>query len=956
MLGLPLAFTAPLALIGLVALPVIWVLIRITPPRPQRIPFPPIRILLALRPQDETPARTPLWLLALRLALAALAIFAMAGPLWNPPPPAASSTAPTLVVFDDGWASAPTFDKRIAYAVAAVEAAGRYGALTAVVASSDGARDIVLADAARGVERLRALKPQPWSPDRGALQPVLERFLTAHRDAHAIWVTDGLAAGAGRFLAETLARGLATPPQIVDDAHAIRALAGVRNEPEGLDVRVLRAGTAGSPMAMLRALDAKGLPLGETTADVLGKREVTARFALPIELRNDVARIEIEGEKSAGGVALLDDRWKRRRVGIVSGGSVDVAQPLLAPNYYLTRALGPFADVRDVRPGTPEPIIALLDENVSVLCLADVGVITAAPAERLTKFVENGGIVVRFAGTRLAASQDDFTPVTLRRGGRILGGALSWEAPKKLAPFDAGSPFAGLHVPDEVTVTRQVLADPDAGLPAKTWAHLADGTPLVTAERRGKGLLILFHVTADTTWSNLPLSGLFPDLLRKIVSLSGETAAPAGEDDADVSTRAAAATLAPTRTLDGFGIFRSPPATAKPISARNPEPAGPDHPPGFYGPPDASVAVNTLADDAKLDPLDLSGLAVRQTGLEASAPIDLRGPLVIAAFILLVADTLASLWLAGGLRLPRRRTIAASLAIAVAFGGSFVVLRDAHAQSPPNTPPSKAPTASMPTPSTPSPSKPVPRRDMEAAWATRLAFVLTGDPRVDEESRAGMAGLSRALALRTSLVPADPVGLDPARDELVFYPLLYWPIVASRPQPSPTTVEKIGAFMKQGGTIIFDTRDALTARPSGPPTPEGAWLRKLLAGVDVPELEPVPRDHVVTKTFYLLDGFVGRTAIGQTWIEALPPEPQDGTARPARAGDSVSPIVITSNDLAAAWASTSDGEPLYPLVPGGARQRELALRGGINLVMYTLTGNYKADQVHVRDLLERLGQ
>jgi Domain of unknown function (DUF4159) len=131
-------------------------------------------------------------------------------------------------------------------------------------------------------------------------------------------------------------------------------------------------------------------------------------------------------------------------------------------------------------------------------------------------------------------------------------------------------------------------------------------------------------------------------------------------------------------------------------------------------------------------------------------------------------------------------------------------------------------------------------------------------------------------------------------------------------------------------------------------------LRELLQGVDVPELEPVPVDHVVTKTFYLLDSFVGRYTSGQTWIEALPPpNPNDG-ARPARSGDSVSPIVVTSNDLAAGWASDASGDSLYPLMPGGARQHEMALRGGVNLVMYTLTGNYKADQVHVRDLLERL--
>ena len=65
---------------------------------------------------------------------------------------------------------------------------------------------------------------------------------------------------------------------------------------------------------------------------------------------------------------------------------------------------------------------------------------------------------------------------------------------------------------------RQVLAEPDAALSDKVWARLGDGTPLVTAGPRGKGLIVLFHVTADTTWSNLPLSGLFVDMLRRIVA------------------------------------------------------------------------------------------------------------------------------------------------------------------------------------------------------------------------------------------------------------------------------------------------------------------------------------------------------------------------------------------------------------------------------------------------------
>jgi len=164
--------------------------------------------------------------------------------------------------------------------------------------------------------------------------------------------------------------------------------------------------------------------------------------------------------------------------------------------------------------------------------------------------------------------------------------------------------------------------------------------------------------------------------------------------------------------------------------------------------------------------------------------------------------------------------------------------------------------------------------------------------------------------------------------------------------------------MKQGGTILFDTRDAVSATPGA----EGASasmvaLRAILSSLDIPELEPVPHDHVLTKTFFLLQEFPGRFTGGQLWVEALPAEQQEEVInRPARAGDGVSSIIITSNDLAGAWAMRPDGQPMLPMAPGEPRQREFAFRAGVNIVMYALTGNYKADQVHVPALLERLGQ
>ncbi|MHB8884980.1 MAG: BatA domain-containing protein, partial [Methylovirgula sp.] len=534
MFGLPLAFTIPAVLVALAGLPVLYYLLRVTPPRPRRVPFPPLRLILDLRPREETAAFTPWWLLVLRLAIAALLIFAVAGPILNPLPAGGGGKAPLLVLLDDGWPAAPNWDQRLTAAAQWIAAAGRNGRTVAVTSPSEGGRQIMVSDSTQTLERLRAIKPQPYVSDRMALLPAIQNFMHQWPQADVVWIADGLARGNTRAFAEKLA-SLVPKVTLVTSDRSVYALAGPRNEGGAFDVRVLRSGPHGPAQGIVRALDRKGLSLGEARFDFAGPQavnatEAKAQFNLPVELRNEIARFELLGQASTGAVTLLDERWKRRSVGIVSGETADRAMPLLAPSYYLKKALSPFADVHEARPGTLDPIAAMLDDHVAVLILADVGMVTGPDHARLKQFVEKGGLLLRFAGTRLAAaSNDDLVPVRLRRGGRVLGGALSWETPKRLAPFGEHSPFFGLKVPNEVTVRRQVLAEPDAGLQAKTWAQLVDGTPLVTASRLGDGMMVLFHVTADTTWSNLPLSGLFVDMLRKIVALSSASAKAADQ-------------------------------------------------------------------------------------------------------------------------------------------------------------------------------------------------------------------------------------------------------------------------------------------------------------------------------------------------------------------------------------------------------------------------------------------
>jgi Domain of unknown function (DUF4159)/Aerotolerance regulator N-terminal len=945
MMGLPLGFAEPLVLLGLLGLPVLWWLLRLIPPQPRRIAFPPTRLLFDISPREETPRRTPWWLTLLRLTLAALVIIAAAGPLWNPPLATTSAKAPLALLIDDGFPAAATWEMRMRTADDLLARAETDHRGAALIPLSEPTRDISFETPAAARVRLKQIKPKPHAVNRADALPALGQFLAATPDVELVWLTDGVDLGGGGEFVAALARLIEQRSiTVVEGGIAeTHALAAADNAAGSLTVKVLRAAGGGAETGIVRALDLKGLPLGETSfAFDDGARETDAELTLPVEIRNDIARLEIAGERSAGAVSLLDKRWRRRSIGVITGATADTAQPLLASTYYLTRALGPFADVRLAERGSPGQAVGqFIEQRLPMLILADVGNVAEA-RETLTHWVEEGGVLVRFAGPRLAAADDDLVPVKLRRGGRVLGGSMSWDQPQQLSAFTRESPFFGMAVPTDVTVSRQVLAEPDATLTERTWATLADGTPLVTAQRRGKGLVVLFHVTADTRWSDLPLSGTFVEMLKRIVSLAGSMAA--ADANAAGGGRAAREVLPPTRVLDGFGIFGPPPATARPVPASFAGRASADHPPGFYGPPEGLLAVNALTPSDRLAPLDVAPLNARREAYRASEPEDLRGPILLAALALLAIDAVVVFLLAGGISqlARRRRPAAAALAIA-ALAAALVAPPPASAQ---NQPPARVQAND--------------EQALRSTLETRLAYVVTGDAEVDRISKAGLQGLTLFLAQRTALEAGEPVGLDPGRDELAFYPLIYWPIAPGAPKPSREALEHIDAYMKQGGTVLFDTRDAIEA-PAGPGGanhgPGMQALRTILSALDIPELEPVPRDHVLTKTFYLLKEFPGRFSTGQLWVEALPSSTDDEPAsRPARAGDGVSSIIITSNDFAGAWAMRQDGQAMLPLVTSEPRQREFAFRAGVNIVMYTLTGNYKADQVHVPALLERLGQ
>ena len=940
-----LAFASPWMLTALVILPVLWWLLKVTPPAPLLVRFPAVRLLFGLHEEEQTPAKTPLWLVILRMVLAAFVILALAHPLLNPGT-RLTGAGPLILVVDDGWAGGHNWGARIAAMDELLDQAERLSRPVMVLGTAPpasgkpvGAPKLLRAADARAL--VRAMAPKPWPVDRARVLEVIEAA-GIEGAANVVWLSDGLDDEAVRPLAERLQR-FGNLHVIADEPAALaRVLMPPKTEGAEFTLEVLRAEGTGEATLWLRGTGDDGRVLVRERVDFAdGQTSRQVTLAIPSELRNNLARLALEGEKSAGAVVLLDERWRRRPVGLVTTAATDAAQPLLNELYYLERALTPFSEVRK------GPVDELLKRSLAVLILTDSNPVTEATLKAVEAWMNKGGTVIRFAGPRLAQKQDGLIPVKLRAGDRSLGGAMSWTRPAALAPFEAGSPFAGIEVPDDVLIARQVLAQPSLDLGAKTWARLADGTPLVTAERRGQGRLALVHTSADIEWSNLPLSGLFVEMLRRIVGLSH-----------GVTGGGAKYSLPPLQTLDGYGRLQNPPAIAEPISgeALARTPIGPTHPPGFYGNDSARIALNLSPSLTKLAAIKELPAGVRRSFYSKTRERDLRPWLLTAALLIAIADMWISLILRGLLPNPwpgkgpgdgsgaRAGRGAAASTVAGLLAALLVILQPAGAFAQAGLRPAEAAPAAQAGSASDAFA-------LGATLKTRLAYVETGDPELDATSLAGLTGLSEALTRRTSVEPAKPMAVNVETDELSFFPLIYWPVSPRQSALSRGAREKLNRYLRHGGMILFDTRDQrlgtlITPGAFAPGGPGGRNLRQILSGLEIPPLIPAPQNHILTKAFYLIQDFPGRWAGGTVWVVKGSDYLNDG----------VSSIIIGANDWAGAWAVNEIGQPLFPVVPGGEQQREMALRFGINLVMYALTGNYKADQVHVPAILERLGQ
>ncbi len=948
-----ITFLYPALLAGLLLLPVLWLVIRSAPRKPRRIYFPAARLLLGATNNRRNAERAPLWQTILRSLILLCLILAAAHPVLNKKNYAPDNGA-LLVMVDNSWSSAanwPKYQQGMKQIVnqARLNNQSIFIAITAPEAS--GANSVDLPAIAGPLSphasqnAFDRIQPRPWNPDYHAL----DDMISARQDilnaiSGAILISDNIAAPGKDILATDLSA--------VSSFIVLQPLAGGRNDTivlsglsrnrNGMKVDITHPALYDAKQITLIARDDRGQVILRHPATLKdGSTTSQIDISMPGDIANGIQTVSLAGIDSAAALFQTGAKWQRRTVGIVVNSG---AGPVLLSDryFFLDRAISPYADITY---GTlPELLAKKPDILVTTGKIPDL----ARQQIKLASWLDKGGMLVRFASDSASSPEDRFLPVTLRLGNRDFGGSMSWERPKHLAAFADTSPFYGLPIPDDITINRQLLAEPDRDIVEKTWARLSDGTPLVTSVAKNAGRIVLFHVTPWADWSNLPMSGLFVQIWQRILPLASPD---------NPSSRNIQSVLPPQSILDGFGHAHQPGPTVLGLQNTKDIP-DPRHPPGIYGQNGQAVAHNLGPFIKGLDRPMRWPRQIEHKTLADDDQLDLAALCVFAAFCLFLLDTLI-LVLSGmtnrfqGYRHGRkmRKTasqassdtsisqrsqtsvdktsspfnrlgmlvvlLAGSLSIALAAMGT---LQTASAQE----------------------NGPTPRADFQAALHPRLAYMETGVAAIDRLSQAGLSGLTDTLRRRTAADLAPPSMVNPETDDLSFYPLIYWPLTEGQNDISSYGREQLNRYLANGGMILIDSRDREV---------EPARLRRLLAGVDIPTLTRAPTDHVIFRSFYLLDQAYGRFE-APLWLDARPDPRLDGVAS----------VLFGGNDWAASWVQTRLELERYgkatrnPIDDISPRRHELALRFGVNLVIYALTGSYKGDQVHLPAILERLGR
>ncbi|WP_135080425.1 DUF4159 domain-containing protein [Terasakiella sp. SH-1] len=806
-----ISLTSPWALSALLLLPLLWQLLKVTPPKPTVIKFPAVRILQELSTSQTLATNTPWWILLLRSLIAISLIIAMTGPRLNQTESTLSSDRPHIILIDNDWSVMERWANRKQELEKLVAYSQHAGQPTLVITTASKQKIHYLENQEVWEKHFQSLTPKPWPVNRQPLIEQIEEIVsTFDQVAKISWISNGLVdENAQDFLANLHQLGDVDYIHDGDDNLPI-ILQQVKRNQNGLIVTLKHAPVQTRQEKTLHVLDENGAILFQHKATL--KTETTeqrVQLSIPNELKSRADKVRLQGAINPASQYLLDEKWRDRSVGIIRTHTKD--QVLLAPAYYVKKSLRPHTSIREA------PLDELLQRQTAVIFDVASTNFTTQHVKALQNWLSQGGILVRFANKHLTTQNsqkfDPLLPVQLMPAQRTFGGTLSWKQATHLAPFPEHSPFQTIPIGDDIIIKQQVLARPEASLHQKTWAQLKDGTPLITAQQMDKGWSVLFHVNAIPSWSNLPLSGTFELMMKQLLTLStGHNAATQNGE------------LVPYRVFDHLGQLVAPSASNHPIKNQNLKALkiGPAHPPGLYGNKNKLKALNLGPQITHFTPIHDMPLGVNERGFQPHEQTDLAPWALLFALCLALID-----WLLANSWLQSVQRLTALFCLCVLASPSFA-------------------------------KEPNWEKALAAANHMRLAYMETGNPQLDKTLRQGLDGLAMVMRRRTAVEMAPTMAFDPEKDDPSLFPMIYWAIEGTQPELSEQAAHKLNVFLQTGGFILFDTMGQ--AQPQ--------QLARMTEKLNIAPLQTIPDNHVLTRSFYLMRHFPGRFNHPDVWVEA----------------------------------------------------------------------------------------
>ncbi|SCA58217.1 conserved membrane hypothetical protein [Candidatus Terasakiella magnetica] len=805
-----LSFATPWALTALLLLPLLWQLLKVTPPKPTVIKFPAVRILQELSTKQTLATQTPWWIFLLRGLIALCLILAMSGPSLNRVEQINNLNRPHIIIVDNDWSVMDRWAVRKSELIKHIRQSqeNQHG-LALITNTQTKPSSLLLVE--KALEQVETLRARPWAGNRKRTLEHIEKIIAGLDQTPKIsWISNGLKEGEDDDFLSSL-HGLGDVDYIHEGVQATPIIIqDVKRNEQGFDLTLLSAPLTTAQKANINIVDETGSILFQQNINIPKDQEsTTAQINIPSELKSRAFLIRLSGYINPASQFLVDEKWRDRPVGILSSHEKDKA--LLEPAYYVRKSLKPHTSIRE------SGLEDLIKRKTAVIFDVVYTAFSARQQKALQSWMAQGGILVRFATKRMTsqdmATYDPLLPVQLMPAQRTFGGALSWGEKSNLAEFPEHSPFAHIKTPDDVAIKKQVLARPESNLAQKTWAHLKDGTPLITAQQIDKGWSVLFHINAIPSWSNLPLSGVFELMMKRIITLSSGYGA-----------NGTAQELVPYRLFNHLGNLVAPERQSATLSLNKAKTISADesHPPGLYGSVSSLHAFNLGPLIRQLSPLKELPLGVSEKGFREAEQQDLALWFLLCALVLVLIDwLLANTWLQAAQR--------ASLAVIC-----FLVSLPVHS------------------------AEPNWEKALASANQMRLAYMVSPKAGSNKTLQQGLDGLAAVLRRRTAVELAPSVAFDPEKDDPSLFPMIYWAIEENQTSLSDHAAQKLNQFLKTGGFILFDTMGQ--ARPQ--------ILKQLTEKLEIAPLELVKDTHVLTRSFYLMRRFPGRFDHQDIWVES----------------------------------------------------------------------------------------